>query len=684
MESKTNNIQRGAKLMIEQTIKQLREEVIKHDLLYDAGKPIITDGEYDQLYYKLVDLEEKHPEFFDANSPTQRIYTVVVDGLKKVKHSTPMLSQDKIHTEEEIHKFANKSDDDILVEDKEDGLTIVKKYNHGLYYQAVTRGDDGEIGEDVTHTIRTIADLPKVIPFKGYLEIRGEAVIPFSEFERINVDGKYKSPRNLVSGSVRTLNANVAKERGLSMIAFDLVKAEGITFQTDEEQLEFLREQGFNVVSYKIFKNTPEGRKELVQHCLTYSEEVRPTIPHMIDGLVLKFNDLAVRESLGYTAKFPRWGCAFKFESMDATTKLLDVVETVGKSGQITPNGIFEPVEIGGAEIKKASLANYDNIKMRDIRIGDTIVVARANDVIPQIVSAVTELRDGTEREILPPTCCPVCNGEVVKEEDNVHYFCINSTCSAQQERILKHFVGRGTMNIDGLGAKTVETFYEKGILSSISDIYTLKNNLDKLSVLRGFGEKKIQKMLAGIEVSKQAPLSKLLYALAIPNVGSSTGKDIAKKFKTMQHLIELSKDPIVLKTELMKIDGIGETVASSMVSYFEESHNVELIEFLYSIGFTMIEEVEEIIASEEIEGKIFVITGSLSKPRNDIKKEIEARGGKVSGSVSAKTNFLVLGGYNHVTGELPEKETNSSKYKNAVKFECPIISEEELFNKMK
>ncbi|KXY51011.1 DNA ligase [Bacillus cereus] len=669
--------------MIEQKIKLLREEVMKHDLLYDEGTPIITDSEYDQMYYELVSLEEKHPEFANENSPTKRIYSVVVDSLKKVKHSTPMLSQDKGHTEEDIVKFANKSDDEIIVGDKEDGLTIVLKYNNGIYYEASTRGD-GYIGEDVTHTVRTITNLPKKISFKGYLEVRAESVIPFSEFERINVDGKYKSPRNLVSGSVRTLNANIAKERGLSIIAFDLVKAEGITFEKDTEQLEFLKEQGFNVVPYKLFKNTPEGIKELVQYCLTYNKEVRPTIPHMIDGLVLKFNNLAVREALGYTSKFPRWGFAFKFDSLDATTKLLNIVETVGKSGQITPNGIFEPVEIDGVTIQKASLANYDNIKERDIRIGDTIVVARANDVIPQIVSAVTELRDGTEKEILPPTCCPVCNGEVVKEEDNVHYFCINSTCSAQQERILKHFVSRNAMNIDGLGAKTVETFYEKGILSSISDIYTLKDNLDKLSVLRGFGEKKIQKMLSGIEESKHVPLSKFLYALAIPNVGSSTGKDIAKKFKTMRHLIELSKDTVVLKTELMKIDGIGETVASSMVSYFEESHNIELIEFLYSIGFSMMEEVEEIIASEEIDGKIFVITGSLSKPRNDIKKEIEARGGKVSGSVSAKTNFLVLGGYNHVTGELPEKETNSSKYKNAVKFECPIISEEELFDKMK
>ena len=682
MESKTNDIKRGAKLMIEQKIKQLREEVMKHDLLYDEGTPIITDSEYDQMYYELISLEEKHPEFSDENSPTKRIYSVVVDSLKKVKHSTPMLSQDKGHTEEDIVKFANKSDDEIIVGDKEDGLTIVLKYNNGIYYEASTRGD-GSIGEDVTHTVRTIRNLPKKISFKGYLEIRAESVIPFSEFERINVDGKYKSPRNLVSGSVRTLNANIAKERGLSIIAFDLVKAEGITFEKDTEQLEFLKEQGFNVVPYKVFKNTPEGIKELVQYCLTYNKEVRPTIPHMIDGLVLKFNNLAVREALGYTSKFPRWGFAFKFDSLDATTKLLNIVETVGKSGQITPNGIFEPVEIDGVTIQKASLANYDNIKERDIRIGDTIVVARANDVIPQIVSAVTELRDGTEKEILPPTCCPVCNGEVVKEEDNVHYFCINSTCSAQQERILKHFVSRNAMNIDGLGAKTVETFYEKGILSSISDIYTLKDNLDKLSVLRGFGEKKIQKMLSGIEESKHVSLSKFLYALAIPNVGSSTGKDIAKKFKTMQHLMELSKDPVVFKAELMQIDGIGETVASSMVSYFEESHNIELIEFLYSMGFSMMEEVEEIIVSEEIKGKTFVITGSLSKPRNDIKKEIEARGGKVSGSVSKKTDFLVLGGYNHVTGELPEKETNSSKYKNAVKFECPIISEEELFAKM-
>ncbi|MFE8095485.1 DNA ligase LigA-related protein, partial [Bacillus toyonensis] len=288
--------------MIEQQIKQLREEIMKHDLLYDEGTPIITDSEYDQMYYELVSLEERHPEFADENSPTKRIYSVVVDSLKKVKHSTPMLSQDKGHTEEDIVKFANKSDDEIIAGDKEDGLTIVLKYNNGIYYEASTRGD-GYIGEDVTHTVRTITNLPKKISFKGYLEVRAESVIPFSEFERINIDGKYKSPRNLVSGSVRTLNANIAKERGLSIIAFDLVKAEGITFEKDTEQLEFLKEQGFNVVPYKVFKNTPEGIKELIQYCLTYNKEVRPTIPHMIDGLVLKFNNLAVRESLGYTSK---------------------------------------------------------------------------------------------------------------------------------------------------------------------------------------------------------------------------------------------------------------------------------------------------------------------------------------------------------------------------------------------
>lgn len=650
-------------------INNLREEVLKHDRLYDNGTPIITDTEYDKLYAELHQLEKENPEFYDVNSPTQRIVSNIVSGLNKVTHITPMLSQDKVHNAEDLKKFCSKADisDGIIVQYKLDGLTIVEKYENQLFIQGVTRGD-GYVGEDITHTSKNATGLPLKIDFEGSLEVRGEAIINFENFEKVNINGEYKSPRNLASGTVRTLDSNKAKERGLQVISYDIVSAEGMSFKLDTERLDFLKNQGFDVVPYKVFYNVDE----LIEYCTTFNEKVRPTIPYMIDGLVLKFNNLEIREKLGYTSKYPRWGCAFKFESLDATTKLLNVDWQVSKTGKLTPVGILEEVDIDGVNIGKASLANIDNIKLRDIRLNDTVLVRRANDVIPQIVSPIKELRDGSEVEIKAPTLCPVCNHpittELNKDSGNTTYFCYGIDCKAQVERKIQHFVSRNCLNIDGLGDATVSTFTNLNILSSILDIYSLKDKVDTIKTIEGMGSRKIDKMLKGIEVSKTAPLSKVLYGLSINNIGESGANDLAKEFLSMRNILDT---PISeLKDRVLKIKDFGEVCSNSFSEYFSDSENRLVISKLLDIGFTMEEEVKAVTESN-ITGKTFVITGTLSIGRNDMKKKIEDLGGKVSGSISKKTDYLLMGG----------GEEGSSKHKKALELGISIISEEDLNN---
>lgn len=663
--------------VLEEKLKALREEVIKHDLAYDAGKPIITDTEYDRLYFQLVELERKHPELITEDSPTQRIYSKVVEGLNKVTHSEPMLSQEKAHTEEDLDRFLKKveEDDEVLIQQKLDGLTIVLKYQNGRLQQAVTRGD-GYVGESVETTIRNVSNLPAFIDFEGYLELRAEAIIPFADFERINVDGKYRSPRNLVSGSVRTLSASTARERGIQLIVFDVISVEGKDFKKDTERLAFIEKLGFPVVETRLFfKNKT---KDLKKYCLNYNENIRPHLPHMVDGLVIKINNLKKRETLGYTSKYPRWAVAFKFDSLDATTKLTDAVWTVGPSGQLTPNAVLESVEIDGVVIGKASLANIDNIRKRDIRIGDTVVVARANDVIPQVVSSVTELRTGEEREIEIPHECPVCGGEVVV--DGWKPMCVNPSCPAQMKRKLEVFVSRAGLNINGLGEKTIDTFYEAGLVRTYPDIYDLKYKVEEILELQGFAQKGINKMLSGIEDSKNAPLSKLLFALSIPNCGEGTSKRMAKFFRSMDQILSYNEED--LRAKLLEVDDIGEVVADGVVAFFMNEDNRKIIKTLLANGFMAKEEVKEIIESEAVTGKTFVVTGSLkSASRNEMKKKIEEKGGKVSGSVSKSTDFLVLGGYNHITGE--GLDLTSSKSKKANELGVEIISEEQLLEKL-
>lgn len=653
-------------------IETLRREIAKHDNLYDENRPIITDSEYDEMYLELETLERLYPEYYDANSPTQRIVTTVVQNLEKVQHREPMLSQQKITTEEEVVNFASKYNEEILIQEKLDGITIVVAYENGRMAEAVSRGD-GYVGENLFHNVKHFSNLPKVISFKNRLELRAEAVLPFADFEKINVDGKYSNPRNLVSGSLRQLDSSNVAGKGFKAIVFDLVYAEGKTFNKDIERLEFLRRQGFETVTTKTFNSSElDLIKEYIKE---YEHNIRKTLPYMIDGMVLKVNNLTLREELGYTSKYPRWACAYKFKSMDATTKLIGIIDQVGKTGQITPVAELETVNIDGVNISRATLHNYGNIKDKDIRIGDTVVVARANDVIPQIVQSIKDLRDNSEIIKEYPKVCPICGA--ITEFDGANLYCTGLNCSPQLEGKLKHYSSRGAMNIDGMGEKTIEEFFQRDIINAIPDIYKLQNKEEEILVIEGFGKKKFNRLINGVEESKNRGLNNLIYGLSIKNIGESASKDLANEFKSMEALIEASKHEEDFKNRLLTVRDFGEIMSRSVIDFFSNEENIEIIEELIRLGInSKIEDRPEDTLDKVLEGKVFVVTGDVNifKNRKELQSKIEELGGKVTGSVSKNTNYLINN----------DIESNSSKNKKAKELNIPIISEDDFLGLIK
>ena len=646
-------------------IEFLREEVAKHDKLYDENKPIITDSEYDELYLELERLEREHPEYYDANSPTQKIITTIVENLEKVEHREPMLSQQKITTEDEVIDFVNKHKNDILIQEKLDGITIVIAYENGRMVEAVSRGD-GYIGENLLHNARHFSNLPKIIPFKNRLELRAEAILPFKDFEKMNIDGKYSNPRNLVSGALRQLDSSKVQGKGFKAIVFDLVYAEGKGFETDTERLEFLKEQGFETVTTKLFDSS---ELDLIKKYINdYEHNIRKTLPHMIDGLVIKVDNITLREELGYTSKFPRWACAYKFKSMDATTKLIGITDQVGKTGQITPVAELETVNIDGVNISRATLHNYGNIKGKDIRIGDTVVVARANDVIPQIVQSIKDLRDGSEIIKTHPEKCPICGA--ITEFDGENLFCTGINCTPQLEGKIKHFASRGAMNIDGMGEKTVEEFFRRDIITTIPDIYKLKEKEEEICNIEGFGKKKFERLINGIEESKNRNLANLIYGLSIRHIGESSSKDLANEFKSIEAIIEASKNTEQFRERLLTVRDFGDKMSESVIDFFANEDNLKTIEKLLVFGVNSTIAENATVQNQILEGKTFVVTGTVNhfKNRKELQGEIEELGGKVTGSVSKNTDYLINN----------DVESNSSKNKKAKELNIPIISEEE------
>ena len=632
---------------------------------YAQDREIMSNYEYDKLYDELVALEEDTGTVL-SSSPTVSIGYEAVDELPKEAHESPMLSLDKTKDREALRDWLK--DKEGLLSWKLDGLTIVLTYRDGVLFKAVTRGN-GEIGEVITGNAKTFINLPHVIPYKGELILRGEAVISYSDFEKINesiddIDAKYKNPRNLCSGSVRQLNNEVTAARNVRLYAFTLVKAEGVDFENSRrKQMEFLKDQGFEVVEYHVVNES-----DILDRIQYYADSIMDNdIPS--DGLVLTYDDIEYGRSLGRTAKFPRDAIAFKWQDEIKETKLLKIEWSPSRTGLINPVAVFEPVELEGTTVRRASVHNVSIVKDLKLAIGDTITVYKANMIIPQIAENITGSgRRGHESDGMIPHECPACGGttEIRKINDTEALYCINPECPAKKIKSFSLFVSRDAMNIDGLSESTLEKFIGEGYIHEYADIFRLTKHKDELCKLEGFGEKSYNNLISAIDSARKVMLPKLIYSLGIPNVGLSNAKIICREFD-----YDIDRVRHATVEELSAIDKVGGVIAGSFAEYFGiDKHNAELDELLKELTI----EVPRLDSSNEaINGKTFVITGSLEhyENRNVLKDVIESKGGKVSGSVSAKTDYLIN---NDIT-------SNSSKNKKAKELGVKIITEDDFKN---
>jgi len=669
-------------LLIAERIAALRREVNYHSYRYHVlDDPVISDAEYDALFHQLRALEEVHPELITPDSPTQRVGAEPAEKFDKVTHPAPILSLSNCFNVDDLRAWRERIGRlapagiqlDYVVEPKFDGLTVTLRYENGVFVQGATRGN-GEVGEDITGNLRTIKSLPLRIPVRRegqlalpgmdappLLVVRGEAYMSVSDFEAMNArlteagEKTFANPRNAAAGSLRQLDPAVAASRPLSIFCYDIVAAEGVHFETQLELLELLRRLGFPVSPHIVHFDTVEAIGPYYDEWI----ERRDSLDYEIDGLVVKINHLATRAGLGVVGKDPRGATALKFPAQEKTTKLLGVQVSVGRTGTINPLAILEPVEVGGVTVKQATLHNYDDVARKDIRVGDTVIVKRAGDVIPYVVGPAPDLRDGTETLIEPPAVCPSCGEPVYRPEDEIAIYCLNAGCPAQLVRLVEYFVGRVAMDIESLGSKTAELLVEKGIIQDVADLYTL--TADDLLPLEGFKEKKAANLLAGIEVSKQRPLSRLLAALGIRGVGVAVAELLASRFGSLDGLA------VVTQEELEAVEGIGPHIATAVVEWFASPRNRQLVTKLRAAGVNMTAEGEAAIPEQArpLAGLTFVITGTLlTLSRKEAKALIEEQGGKVTGSVSGRTSYLVVG------------EKPGSKLVKAQKLGVPVLDE--------
>lgn len=642
---------------------------------YVLDAPTISDPDYDKLYRELLELEQLFPELVKQDSPTQRVGDELISGFQKIEHSSQMLSLDNAFDLEELKAFDQRvsqlasQEFDYFAEMKIDGLAIVLRYEDGLLVQAATRGD-GMVGEDVTENVRAIAAIPLRLRENVTAEIRGEIYLPKESFVQLNEEreseGKdtFANPRNAAAGTLRNLNPKITASRNLNGFFYTLMNPEEYGVETQEESIETISRWGLRTnKDYKRFNEIEE-----VWQFIEEANEERQSLPYDIDGVVIKVNQLAVQSEIGMTVKSPRWAIAYKFKAEEAVTKILDIEWSVGRTGVVTPTAIMEPVFVAGSTVQRASLHNVDLIKERDIRIGDTVVIHKAGDIIPEVLRVVLEER--TE-DIIPyeiPTTCPACGSELTHLEDEVALRCINPACPVQaQERII-HFSSRNAMNIDGLGEQRARQLFDAGLLESVVDLYDLE--VVQLLELERMGEKSSQNLVEAIAATKDNSLERLIFGLGIRHVGSNTARLLAEKFVTMDQLMDASYEAIV------NIDGIGEIIADSVVSFFENEAARELIEQLKERGLNLTylqattsvdEDVKEVFT-----GKTMVLTGRLENfSRNELKAKLELYGAKVTGSVSGNTDILVAG------------ENAGSKYDRAVELGIAIWSEQELLEKL-
>lgn len=622
---------------------------------YQENAEIMSNYEYDALYDELVELE-KETGIVLADSPTVKVGYEIVSELPKEAHIVPMLSLDKTKDREALAGWLQGREG--LLSWKLDGLTNVLTYRDGVLVKGLTRGN-GEIGEIITNNVKVYKNVPLAIPYKGELVVRGEAVITYSEFERINgeiaeAEAKYKNPRNLCSGTVRQLNNEITAQRNVLFFACTLVSTEPeISFATRKEQLDFLAEQGLTCVEH--FVVTPETMVEAVGKM----EERLPENDFPSDGLVLVFNDIAFAKSLGRTAKFPRDSIAFKWADETAETELLEIEWSASRTGLINPVAIFAPVELEGTTVSRASIHNVSIMEGLSLGVGDIIQVYKANMIIPQIAANLT--RSGTAK---PPACCPVCGEKTTLREENEvkSLYCMNTECPAKKVKSIAHFVARDAMNIEGLSEATIEKLLNEKLITKAADLFRLSGHRENIVAMEGFGEKSFQKLIASIDTAKTVSPARFLYALGVPNIGLSTAKLICSAF---DEDIERVMDADV--EELVEIEGIGEVIAEAFAAYFAEEKNRQEAEELLSL---LVLERPETVKESQIAGKTFVITGKVFQfsGRSELKNYIEERGGKVTGSVTAKTDYLINN----------DAASQSSKNKTAKELNIPVITEAE------
>lgn len=630
---------------IEKRIDDLTKELNYHNhKYYVEDSPEISDFDFDAMLVELEQLEAQYPEYKKANSPTARVGGEAVKGFKEVRHTVPMLSQQKAFSKEEILDFDRRvksvvPDAQYVVEQKIDGLSVSLEYVDGAFVRGSTRGD-GITGEDVTENLRTIKSIPLTLKDNiPYLEVRGEVFLSRANFEKINsileatAQPLFANPRNAAAGSLRQLDPKIAAKRNLDIFVFNIQQIQGVEINSHTQGLEFLKEQGFKTILDKKSYSTIEQAFERV---LSIGEE-RGSLYFDIDGAVIKVNDLASREILGNTAKFPRWSIAYKYPAEKQTTVIRDIKVQVGRTGVVTPLAILDTVHIAGSNVSRATLHNLDYIREKDIRIGDTVVIQKAGDIIPAVVEVIKEKRTGNEVEFEMPLHCLECGALIVREEGEAAYRCTGVSCPAQRLRNIIHFVSRTAMNIDGLGPSIIEQMLERNLIKTAADLYYVK--AEDIADMDKLGEKSAQNLIAALEKSKSNPLYRLINAFGIRHIGEKAAKILAMRYKTLDNLRNASVD------ELTAIPDIGGKMAESVVEFFTQEQSQEFIQRLEEAGVNCVDDSENSIVDRRFEGMTFVLTGTLEKyKRSEAGKIIENYGGKTSSSVSKKTTYVLAG----------------------------------------
>lgn len=659
-----------ARVKVEELVVELNQYSYEY---YVLDRPTISDAEYDQRYRLLEELERAYPELVKADSPTQRVGDGLISAFNKVEHSQQMLSLDNAFNLEELKDFDQRvqqladTEFDYFAEMKIDGLAIVLRYEEGLLVQAATRGD-GRVGEEVTENIRAIASIPLRLRENVTAEIRGEIYMPKKSFAQLNEEreneGKatFANPRNAAAGTLRNLNPKITAARNLNGFFYTLVDAEKYGVTSQAEALAKISAWGLR--TNNVYRQFAEI--EAVEDFIEEVHAQRLDLPYDIDGVVIKINQLAVQEAVGMTVKSPRWAIAYKFKAEEALTKVLEIEWTVGRTGVVTPTAIMEPVFVAGSTVQRASLHNVDLIKERDIRLEDTVVIHKAGDIIPEVLRVVLEERPATSEPYEIPTQCPACASELTHLEDEVALRCINPACPVQAQERLIHFASRNAMDIDGLGEQRIRQLFSAGLIESAADLYDLKQT--DLIDLERMGEKSSAKLIAAISESKENSLERLLFGLGIRHVGSNTARLLAEKFKSMKEIMNATYD------EVLSIEGIGEIIADSVLSFFKNEAALSLIKALenHDLNMNYLSATTDVSAevATQFAGKTIVLTGRLENfSRNDLKAQLENYGAKVTGSVSGNTDLLIAG------------ESAGSKLTQAEKLEVEIWNEAQLMD---